>query len=169
MVSGPEERVPVGEKEQNRQRRKDRPAQRQDDTPVDAEVAGAVDDRRFLQFARNREIELAQQEDAERVEDRGHDEAGVAVQQPQGSRENEEGDDDDRLRDEESREHGEKNDVAAWKPQSRQRVSGHRMKRQRDDGDDGGDEERVPKIAEEVDLSEDVDEAVEGRAMGNEI
>jgi len=43
------------------------------------------------------------------------------------------------------------------------------MKRQRDDGDDGGDEERVPEIAEEVDLSEDVDEAVEGRAMGNEI
>src|SRR5271165_2962564 len=101
MVSGPEERVPVGEKEQNRQSRKDRPAQRQDDTPVDAEVAGAVYDRRFLQFARNRKIELAQQENAERVEDRGHDEAGVAVQQPRVRARMNRGDDDDGLRDEE--------------------------------------------------------------------
>ena len=54
---------------------------RQDDRPVDAEIARAVDQRRLLEFARNREIELAQKEDAERVEDRGDDQARVAVEQ----------------------------------------------------------------------------------------
>jgi hypothetical protein len=53
--------------------------------PIDTEIAGAVDHRRLFQFARHRQIELAQQEDAERVEDRGHDQAGVAVEEVRGS------------------------------------------------------------------------------------
>ena len=48
--------------------------------PPDAEIAGAVDQRRLLELARNREIELAQKEDAEGVEDRRNDQAGIAVE-----------------------------------------------------------------------------------------
>ena len=46
----------------------------------DAEIAGAVDQRGLFELAREREIELAQKEDAERVEDRRDDQSGVAVE-----------------------------------------------------------------------------------------
>src|SRR6185437_11224638 len=60
----PEERVPVGEKEQDGEGREDRAAQRHDDRPPNAEVARAVDQRRLLELARDGEIELAQKEDS---------------------------------------------------------------------------------------------------------
>ena len=75
----PEEVVPVGQEEEHRQRGQHRPRERQDDVPVHAHQAGAVHDGGFLELERDRQIELAEQEDPEGVRDHGHDEAQVAV------------------------------------------------------------------------------------------
>ena len=135
----------------------------------DAEVAGAVDQRRLLELARHRQIELAQKEDAEGVEDRGNDQSGVAVEHAQRAREDEERHDDDRLRDQEGREHRKKDRVASGKAQPRQRIAGHGVEEQRDDRHRGGNEERVEEIADEIDLGEHVDEIVQRRTPRDEI
>jgi hypothetical protein len=43
------------------------------------------------------------------------------------------------------------------------------MKYERDDRDDGRNEERVPEIADEIDLGEHVDEIAERRVMRHEV
>src|SRR5256885_1548228 len=51
-----------------------------DALPIYAPVAGTIDDRGLFELARDAEVELPQEEDAESVEDRRNDQAGVAVE-----------------------------------------------------------------------------------------
>src|SRR5215208_1304665 len=67
---GPEEAVPVGQEEEDRQGSEDRPAQGKYHAPINAPVAAAIYERRVLQLLGHPQVELSKEKNAEGVEDR---------------------------------------------------------------------------------------------------
>ena len=83
-----EEIVPGPDEGEDRGRRQRRQRQRQDDLPVDAPRAAAVDHRGLVELARDGAEELHQQEDEERVggEEFRHDQRQEGVRPSRGCR-----------------------------------------------------------------------------------
>ena len=79
---GKEKGIPVANKGDDRRRSQDRPREWQQDLPEDAQVAGTINARRFIQIHRNRHKELTHHKDQERAaaEIGWHDQRQIGIQ-----------------------------------------------------------------------------------------
>ena len=129
-----------------------------DDRPEDPDLPGTVDAGRLDEVTRQRDEEVAQQEDPERQRERGMDqpdraEAGGQAERPEQGQERDERDLD---RHEQQRDHEQEQRVAEREAQPRERVGGHRRQRERQerrrDGDDHVVDERLDHALRVEDL-----------------
>ena len=131
--------------------------QRDDDLAEGLEVAGAVDQRRLLELARDLAEERGEDVDGEREPERqrGEDEAEVGVVEPDvgpdlehrgGDRDRREGGD---------REEDRQDQELLRQPQTGERVAGERAEDQGEHGDGAGDDRAVAQRHREVVVLED--------------
>ena len=128
----------------------------QDNRPQNAEAAAAIDTGGILQFARNGQEELPQQEDAETAGGRWDDQRGQAVEPVQFPDRDVVGDEQDLVRHDQRRDHDqEEQQVATGKVQSGQGIRGQNVDHDHQTGTHRGYDQAVEERAHQVDTARD--------------
>ncbi len=157
----PDERIPVDHEKQHPERDQNSLRQGQDDREKDPDLRRPVHFGRFIEFLRDAVEKLPQGEDAEGVRNGGDDQPGVRIHPPEHFDDHVPGNQDGIDGNHQGADDEDENQVAAGKPQTGQRVCGHRVKEQRGKGHRRGHDGRVEHIARKIVLHKEFPDRVE--------